>query len=570
MPQTDSQPLSISAQRRKLKNEIAWHYAQIAGLKAQFNALNPISALPNELIAKIFRFYAFLNGVPFDLTWTRVMLVCRKWHAIALAEQPLWSFVRQGFSSFVHYRSLKRVLTQLDRSGAAPLTVEMQSSDSRLFTDSLLEHTDRLREVKIRGESVHTMQFLHSLASHSLPLLRSITVDPGYKWEEVPETLNTCPPALFDGRAPQLTSLDVKIASVDWSLFRGLTRLSLEGAADTKLPPTNILDVLEASPGLTYIRLARVLTRQVLVGETRVVSLPNLGVLWIQDDVEICASFIRHISVAPTAHLLLYGYGIQTGGDVTDLLIPVRKHVRGPSAPAIRCLQLDASGEGNLPNSPPQHLRICASTAPGEPNSLKTKSAYISVNSHPNTGHALRQILSKVLKALPSHTVTHLECRSARHFSVASWKTALALLPSLEVIYAFADYGAERLFHTLTELTEAPKPGVGFPVNLRHVHLRVYVWEARDDEEDMRVIAANVLTALKRLLAVRVAAESPLGLLEIEEGGSGVVVSEEEWRELSEQVGSLTRNGYPYVTRRMLAGLDQAEDSRSSDEGDEE
>lgn len=53
------------------------------------------------------------------------------------------------------------------------------------------------------------------------------------------------------------------------------------------------------------------------------------------------------------------------------------------------------------------------------------------IRTNPTSAHALRQILCKVLKALPTEMVSRLDGCNAR-LSCKTWRTALALLPVLE------------------------------------------------------------------------------------------------------------------------------------------
>ncbi|KAJ7754635.1 hypothetical protein DFH07DRAFT_920901, partial [Mycena maculata] len=396
---TNSEPLSIPAQRDAINQAIAWHYAQISILKTQANALNPISTLPNEIISKIFHAYAFLSGPPFDLKWAKVMLVCHRWHDIALSEQSLWGFIEVIFS-----RNLRRISTQLDRSGAAPLTIKITHMESQRYPMMLLEHAERLREVHLAGHAINVLRFMNSLSNHSFPLLQSIKLDPSYKLEEVPEEVpTTFPDALFDGRAPCLTELDMSTISINWSLLRGLHRLSLDLSHDTSQPRTfaNILSVLNASPMLTYLKLGRVISPLIPQSSYPTISLPLLDFIWIQDDVDLCDELLRHIIIPPTTRISIYGLGIRSGSDIADLLVPIRKHARAPSAPTLRCLQLEAAESART------NFMISSYTAVTVPNVLEYECGTFLVNTHPTNEHFLRQIMTKVIKALPCTTITH-------------------------------------------------------------------------------------------------------------------------------------------------------------------
>ncbi|KAJ6468083.1 hypothetical protein C8R47DRAFT_915527, partial [Mycena vitilis] len=57
------------------------------------NSLAPISKLPNELLCQIFSVYATEFKELSSLKWTRLMIVCRRWHDLSIKHQYLWSFV---------------------------------------------------------------------------------------------------------------------------------------------------------------------------------------------------------------------------------------------------------------------------------------------------------------------------------------------------------------------------------------------------------------------------------------------------------------------------------------------
>ncbi|KAJ7110580.1 hypothetical protein C8R44DRAFT_800252 [Mycena epipterygia] len=527
------EPPTIAAQLAAINEAIAYHYGQISILKAKANSLTPISTLPNELISKVFEEHAFLLGLPFDLKWSKVMLVCRRWHQVALSEQALWGFIEVSYS-----RNFKRIRMQLERSGVAPLTVKIASLDSQLYASMLLVHAERLRHVDLRGQAINILGFMNLIPQHSFPLLQSIKLDPSYKWEEVADGVPTAfPDAVFDGRAPNLTSLELSHISVNWSLLRDLRRLSLTTGHGIIQPSTFslFLSVLQASPSLTYLKLGSVMPAQIPLQSYPVVSLPRLEFIWIQDFVERCNELLRHINIPPSARISVYGFGIRSGSDIADLLVPVRKHVRAPSAPTLRCLQLDAT-EGMRSN-----FMVSAFTATTAPSALQYDQATILINTHPPTESALRQIMTKILKALPCATITHLDCRGATHLTVASWKTALALLPALEMVYTFVNAAATRLFTTLVELTEEPR-GAVFPP-LRRLHLYAYVWKQREDAPD---VVAPVVDALRQLISVRHAHGTPLEVLEIDEQLSSLDMQEAEWEAMFELVGTLIRDGEVY------------------------
>ncbi|KAJ7664990.1 hypothetical protein B0H17DRAFT_854991, partial [Mycena rosella] len=66
---------------------------QISVLKAERNALPPIHRLPNELLTMVLDMYAVGSESLSTLEWTKTMLVCRRWHDLALAAHALWGHI---------------------------------------------------------------------------------------------------------------------------------------------------------------------------------------------------------------------------------------------------------------------------------------------------------------------------------------------------------------------------------------------------------------------------------------------------------------------------------------------
>ncbi|KAJ7301315.1 hypothetical protein DFH08DRAFT_103868 [Mycena albidolilacea] len=532
---TNSQPVAIAAQLAEINEAIAWHYSQISILKAKANALNSISALPNEILSKIFVEFAFLSGRPFDLKWTKVMRVCRRWHDIALGEQQLWGYIRDSFSSHS-----ERIRCQLERSGAAPLTVDIMSGDSGFHSSLFLRHAERLRNLSFIGSGIDVLEFMNSLSHHSLPLLRAMKLDPSTKLEEVPADVpRSFPDALFDGRAPYLTELDLTQIPINWSLLRGFTRLCLVKTPDTNQSDTFVkfLSLLEASPALRYLKLGKLISSNALTQSHPAVSLPYLELIWVQEDVALCTELLRRIIIPPTTRICLYVFGINNGADIAPLLVPARNHVRAQGAPVLRCLRLDATPLRGMHTS----FMVSAFIATTAPNALEYDAANFLVNSHPTTEPALRGIMTKVLKALPCSTITHLDCRNAVHLTVPTWKAAVALLPALEMVYTWLNPAAAQFLTALAELTENPRNAVVPP--LQHVHLWAYAWRQNQNEPDE---VGPVLAALRRLLAARHACGTPLPVLEIDEQINSLNMEEAEWEALFEKVGKFIRNGNVY------------------------
>ncbi|KAJ7025963.1 hypothetical protein C8F04DRAFT_1126862 [Mycena alexandri] len=104
----------------------------------------PICVLPNELMARILTIYALETDALFNFKWAKVMYVCRHWYELALAAQSLWSFIY-----LVWHGSYDRLFKQLERSGVAPLTINLTLSEFAQYTDIILDECERISHLDV-------------------------------------------------------------------------------------------------------------------------------------------------------------------------------------------------------------------------------------------------------------------------------------------------------------------------------------------------------------------------------------------------------------------------------------
>ena len=97
----------------------------------------PVDHLYPEILSEIFYAYAEDYDELFSLRWTRLLLVCRRWHDIALNTQSLWSFMNIGCAVPIGELShpdihaldstdIRRIETQRARAWSFPLTLKMR------------------------------------------------------------------------------------------------------------------------------------------------------------------------------------------------------------------------------------------------------------------------------------------------------------------------------------------------------------------------------------------------------------------------------------------------------------
>ncbi|KAJ7626715.1 hypothetical protein B0H17DRAFT_1110613 [Mycena rosella] len=378
-----------------LEKEIAWHYAQIAVLKAKRNALPPICSLPNELLCRIFTIYAVDSDSLFGLKWVKqIMYVCHRWHNLAVATQPLWIEVFEGY-----------------------------------YTPAIVENAGRIQAVELRGEAKNIYDFIRSLPHHDFPILSSLNLDPSHKRDELPEgVVEALPEAVFDGRMPRLQELVLRSIAIPWRSLRGLTMLCL---TDCDAPP--LLDIHYPT-----------------------VDLAALAWIRLHDDADTCATLLNHLHFPPTTSVHVFPYGVRAGPDVSDLLIPIRKHLRAPAAPTAHLVHIEGTVS---PDRSHYTTSLFCDTSPHDP-------------LHTSTERRATSNYDEDFKAIPVDSITHLDARSMT-MTAHSWKAALKLLPALQVVYLTnLDDAAASLFGALAQVEQLDREHRTFPF-IRRIHIRI-------------------------------------------------------------------------------------------------
>ncbi|KAJ7359849.1 hypothetical protein DFH08DRAFT_417822 [Mycena albidolilacea] len=524
--------LLSSTRLREIHREIAWHYDQIELLKAEANSHSLILALPTEITSKIFASYAFESGTRLDLRWTQVMLVCRRWYDIALGEPELWATIE--ISPAMTPAFFDAILS---RSGVTPLSFRITSFGPEIFASrllqqeisasQLLQQVGRLREVDHRGAPQSIMDFTNALPRHRFPALRSLRLALDHSHWNTPQV----PDAMFDGRAPYLTTLELRYVDANWDLIHGLTGLSLAKQSGT--PMDQLLPMLQRSPALAHLNVGHVTSTEGSPAPYPVVSLPLLQSLCIEGWVGPCEELLCHLTVPSSARLSVDagdGWEIYGGEKLTRLLVPVGQHLRAASAPTIRCLRLDCTSNSN-------GFKIVTYTAVPRLGTSDADEALFSITTHPRA-HSLPQIIAPILGMLSDRGITHLDCRNRtpQFTTLKAWKAALDLLPALEGVYIFPSITAVRVLQALSQLADT---------RLRHIHITASRVSG-DDKFDTRPL---VLKELRQLLSLLHARGTPLEILEVSENlGTRLDFDEKSWDLLSRLVGTLVvRNDDVYV-----------------------
>ncbi|KAJ7659227.1 hypothetical protein DFH06DRAFT_1195318 [Mycena polygramma] len=473
-----------------IEREIAWHYDQIASLKAKRNAMAPICSLPNELMTRILTIFAVETESLFNLKWTKVMYVCHRWHALALAAQPLWGFINAKYGG----KRTHRLIIQLKRSGAAPLSLKFHFSDKPFYVDYALEHSQRIAQLEVAGEAQYVYELIGRLSDFEFPILSSLSLDPRYKRDELPEGfIQALPAALLDGRLRNLRELTLQSIAFPWASLSGLESLSLSKCNDSSESPLpgfdGLLQMLSACPQLRNLKLDLCIPPPVPHQLYATVDLPALASLWLCDPVRSCEVLLNHLRLPPSTAIEILLQGVRNGADIRRILVPIRKHVRAPGARKPLLLQIDRNSDSYCTMS------LFCDTGPPDLYKYDFVGYPLALNFHPETESALRQILTKVLHAVPSDSITHLDARIGSHMQEASWRGLMRLLPNLETVYLQVNATAVNCVNALAHIEVQDPHHRTFP-RIRRLHIRVPRGAIKDGDETNIAL----LTALEAFL----------------------------------------------------------------------
>ncbi|KAK6988091.1 F-box domain-containing protein [Favolaschia claudopus] len=488
--------LSHATPRAEITKQLAVLNAEIALLKGEYNALSSVSILPNEILVQI------LSGVQDPtstypnplLVLTRLMLVCKHWSEVMLASPTLWSKICGGWQ----YRS-NCLAVQLARSGEAPLLIKLSRLGNQFDGPTVLQHTRRIQTLEIGGSPRYVLAFMQDMADFDFPILTNLLLNPIERASESEDDTASeaiFPSELFD-RIPRLCNLSLSRINARWETLPPLRSLSLiahPSAGSGPLPFSMLVQFLQSSPFLDTLRLDMMIAEHAPEGVQQI-TLSHLTVLYIRDSIQQCEALVKLLDFPPTTQLQLYTQSVNNGSHVRDILLPIRRHLRAPGAPLTQTLVLQAPFIAGS-------IAHCSAA-------LDEWDGHFMINTHPRNAPALRQILSKVLKALPSHSLTFLDATQAQ-FSRSTWKMTLALLPALHTVRLYVGAGGANLCDAALEMKE--------------------------DDPELEEIAP-FFEALKRLLLQRYRAQGQtLGRLTVRDYFGALNFERSEWADLVDKV----------------------------------
>ena len=274
--------------------------------KARWNALVPVSHLPQEILLKIFSYHCYEEPSPTHLpTWLSITHVCRLFRSISLNCPSLWNRIVLSSSEWTQ--------VMLARAGMVPLEIHAYFPIYRQRIQlqnlcTVLSHLPRIRTLSLLGASTISRDVMAALIAHPAPLLESFTHNTN---EEDPSP--NFPDNIFQGgQVPRLKELWLIGCNFNWTspLFRdSLISLSLRCGNDMTLPSmSTLLDILRRMPFLEHLALANPIFPYVDSFQTDStplldcrVPLLHLQDLNLKSNVLDCYEFVRHLIISSSS-----------------------------------------------------------------------------------------------------------------------------------------------------------------------------------------------------------------------------------------------------------------------------
>ncbi|KAI0262710.1 hypothetical protein BC834DRAFT_889983 [Gloeopeniophorella convolvens] len=241
-PQPSRTDLSESESMALTEHKIHSVLLQLSTLRSQRNAFSPVSKLPTELLARIFRFHArhpspppprvappYPPGSDHDsrLGWIAVTHVCRQWRQAALEDNRLWE--RVSFALPPEW-----VEEILSRAGAAPIEIVLDVFDDNDPSEAwgiIFDHLHHTRSISLYGLSPGDLGTVNKLLSTPAPMLTGLELglaDDRTPLVDLRQILNGT--TIFGEEAPKLSELSLYRFANPWEFVpRGsLTSLRIK------------------------------------------------------------------------------------------------------------------------------------------------------------------------------------------------------------------------------------------------------------------------------------------------------------------------------------------------------
>ncbi|TFK90482.1 hypothetical protein K466DRAFT_596944, partial [Polyporus arcularius HHB13444] len=270
------------------------------------NASFPVNRLPDELFVEVFLYVQ--TG---DRFWPRLLVVCRRWRAVALMSARLWCRLDVGVRT-----PHARITASLENSGNLPLDVTLyRKVHVPAALKALTPHRARTRTLHLvearRTESPDILAFLRA----SMPALQTLQVafrpyiDESYRFNQWSEEDEPDEEAAFcfspmPDQFPSLEELSlraVELRAVSVS-FPRITTLRLTDCIYTDVSLQTFLSMLSGLGELASLFIRRY--RPIIGNSPRYNLPPTLQTLSLEDDIRWTHAYMAHLILPPNLNKL--------------------------------------------------------------------------------------------------------------------------------------------------------------------------------------------------------------------------------------------------------------------------
>ncbi|VDC01328.1 unnamed protein product [Peniophora sp. CBMAI 1063] len=450
---------------------------------------SPMYTLLPELLSKIFVIYAQDQLELFNLRWTKLLLVCRRWYDVGVSTPKLWSYISlvdpsatafhfSGNAQLPDARLAKRIEAQLARAGTAPLTIKTgalgrrsDASESMKPYRSVFWNAGSLASLSLSGDKTNVTATLNEMARHRHPVLKEISiVYEGIRFHigtgPLPTTphlpSNTpipLPDNLLGDNSPKLSTISISGVTLNWALVQNLRALHAT-FDDNTTPATsldNIADALARCPRLEDLQMM-LPTSFLPNGAETLASIPlrSLRKATIRANSDICAALFQAFTDMPCrARISLLSATTSTPQQISRLSSLLGTHGRIDGAPTIRVVSIAqgavfANGigmtiaiNGNVQGGDLRSTQLCVAARTyldrqrhfDMPFAMTpTGSIRMCLTAIPNNDTQPENVLADILQSWPLASATCLDIRSCRSVPIEIWRALFDNAPGVTTV----------------------------------------------------------------------------------------------------------------------------------------
>ncbi|TFY73453.1 hypothetical protein EWM64_g10559 [Hericium alpestre] len=317
--------------RQTLNAELSAMHLAMCSLRTRYNALSPISALPAEVLARIFQFCTAMwlpaEELKDPLGWIKVTHVCRLWRHVALQFPNLWSDI-----CFTLGPQCAKAM--LARSKLAPISIhlDMTTVSERNFS-YLCEHFPHTRQLLLAGPS-NILKSIIDAFPRPPAILESMDINAETSF---PSDSFELPEAIAGIHPPSLRRLSLRAFWVPWSapILRSLTYLQIQLLKPRNSPAgpysgsswDTLIGALRNMPTLEHLILKDCFPSASFqdVGSDAL-QLPRLKALLLKGPSAACFSIARQLQIAPSCRVQLR---CNDDANIAEILPFLTAHVSG-------------------------------------------------------------------------------------------------------------------------------------------------------------------------------------------------------------------------------------------------